>query len=46
MKIGKIADIHGNHLALQVVQEDTRKRGAQQVYCLGDLVKLLISFVR
>jgi hypothetical protein len=28
------------------VQEDTRKRGAQQVYCLGDLVKLLISFVR
>ncbi|HHV34153.1 MAG TPA: metallophosphoesterase family protein [Syntrophomonadaceae bacterium] len=38
MKIGIIADIHGNHLALQAVLEDIPKRGAEQVYCLGDLV--------
>lgn len=38
MKTGIIADIHGNHLALQAVLEDIPKRGAEQVYCLGDLV--------
>lgn len=33
-----IADIHGNHLALQAVLDDIRARGTDAVYCLGDLV--------
>jgi len=39
MKIGIIADIHGNHLALQAVLEEYPKNGEQnRFYCLGDLV--------
>ncbi len=37
-KLALIADIHGNHLALQAVLDDIRKRSVDAVYCLGDLV--------
>jgi predicted phosphodiesterase len=37
-KLTLIADIHGNHLALQAVLDDTKRRGVDAVYCLGDLV--------
>ena len=37
-KLALIADIHGNHLALRAVLDDIKERGADAVYCLGDLV--------
>ncbi len=38
LKYALIADIHGNHLALQAVLDEIGKRGVDGVYCLGDLV--------
>ena len=37
-KFALIADIHGNHLALKAVLDDIKKRGIDNIYCLGDLV--------
>jgi len=37
-KLALISDIHGNHLALRAVLDDIKTRGADAVYCLGDLV--------
>lgn len=37
-KFALIADIHGNHLALKGVLEDIKRRGIENIYCLGDLV--------
>ena len=33
-----ISDIHGNRPALEAVLADIRRRGVQDIYCLGDLV--------
>lgn len=38
MKRAVISDIHGNLTALEVVLEDIRNRGIEQIYCLGDVV--------
>lgn len=38
MKIAVISDIHGNLHALEAVLKDARARGADRVYCAGDLV--------
>jgi protein phosphatase len=37
-KIAVISDIHGNLPALEAVLEDIAERGAETVYCLGDLI--------
>ena len=36
-KIALIADIHGNLPALKAVQADIQERGADKIYCLGDM---------
>jgi putative phosphoesterase len=36
--LGVISDVHANVLALEAALEALRKRGAEQVICLGDLV--------
>ncbi len=36
-KIALIADIHGNIPALSAVEEDIKRRGADKIYCLGDM---------
>src|SRR5438105_3854120 len=33
-----VSDIHGNLEALQAVLEDAARHGADDIYCLGDLV--------
>jgi predicted phosphodiesterase len=38
MKIALLADIHGNAHALETVLEDVRKRGADKILVLGDIV--------
>lgn len=38
MKYAIIADIHGNWEAFQVVLDDIKKQGADQIVCLGDVV--------
>ena len=39
MKIGVIADIHGNASALKAVLADIDKRGdIEHIYCLGDMI--------
>lgn len=38
MKIALLADIHGNHHALEAVLEDIEKRKADQILVLGDIV--------
>lgn len=38
MLIALISDIHGNLSALNAVLEDTDKAGAEQTWCMGDLV--------
>lgn len=37
-RIAIISDIHGNIPALEAVLEDIRLRGADEIFCLGDLV--------
>ncbi len=37
-KLALISDIHGNNLAFQAVLDDSKRRGAEALYCLGDLV--------
>ena len=38
MIVGLISDVHANVLALEAVLGELRRRGAQSVICLGDLV--------
>ena len=38
MRIAVISDIHGNLEALRAVLSDIRARGADEIYCLGDVV--------
>ncbi|MFZ5643903.1 MAG: metallophosphoesterase family protein [Bacillota bacterium] len=38
MKIAVISDIHGNLHALEAVLKDAESRGAERIYCTGDLV--------
>lgn len=38
MKLAIIADIHANLEALEAVLQDIETRGADRIYCLGDLV--------
>lgn len=38
MKIALIADLHGNLPATEAVEADIRRRGADEIWCLGDLV--------
>ncbi len=38
MKLGLIGDVHANVLALEAVLGELKKRGAETVVCLGDLV--------
>jgi len=38
VKVAILSDIHGNLQALEAVLADMRAAGAQQVYCLGDVV--------
>lgn len=37
-KIAIISDIHGNITALNTVLEDIKSRGADKIYCLGDMI--------
>lgn len=36
-KIALIGGVYSNYLALQAAIQDARKRGAEEIYCLGDL---------
>lgn len=36
-KVALIGGIYSNHIALQAVVDDAKKRGAEAIYCLGDL---------
>ncbi len=36
-RIAVFGGVYSNHLALQATIDDARKRGAQAIYCLGDL---------
>lgn len=38
MKRALISDIHSNIEALQAVLDDIRQQGAEEIYCLGDIV--------
>ena len=38
MRIAVISDIHANLPALKAVLRDIREQGADEIYCLGDLV--------
>ena len=38
MRLALVSDIHGNLPALEAVVEDIRRRGADQIVCLGDNV--------
>jgi putative phosphoesterase len=38
IKIAVFSDVHGNLPALEAVLEDIERKGADQIYCLGDLV--------
>ena len=38
MRIALIADLHGNRPATEALEADLRRRGADRLYCLGDLV--------
>ena len=37
-KIAIISDVHGNYEALKTVLLDIKKRGIEQIYCLGDVI--------
>lgn len=39
-RIALISDVHGNELALSRVLEDIRRRGVDQIACLGDVATL------
>ena len=38
MRIALIADLHGNLPATLAVADDIRRRGADAIWCLGDIV--------
>ena len=38
MKFALIADIHSNHVALEAVLKDIKKKEIGKIYCLGDLI--------
>lgn len=38
MRIALVADLHGNWPAVQALEQDIARRGADEIYCLGDLV--------
>ena len=38
MRIALVADLHGNWPAVQAMERDIARRGADEIYCLGDLV--------
>lgn len=38
MRIALIADLHGNMAAVEALERDLKKRGADKLICLGDLV--------
>lgn len=41
MKIGVIADIHGNASALKaVLNEFDKRQDIEHIYCLGDMIEL------
>lgn len=40
MRIALISDIHGNHLALEAVLADARRREVDRIACLGDVATL------
>src|SRR5689334_10736381 len=39
MRIAVISDIHGNDFAFQKVELDIKKRGVDQIVCLGDTIQ-------
>lgn len=39
-RIALISDLHGNEIALHAVLDDIRRRGADQIVCLGDVATL------
>lgn len=40
MRVALISDLHGNDLALEAVLADVRRRGVEQIACLGDTATL------
>lgn len=40
MRVALISDIHGNDVALRAVLADIRRRGVDQIVCLGDVATL------
>jgi predicted phosphodiesterase len=38
MRIAVVSDIHGNWFALRSVLDDAKRQGAQEIWCLGDVV--------
>jgi len=40
MRVALISDLHGNQLALEAVQRDIARTGADQLVCLGDIATL------
>src|SRR5882724_189823 len=40
MRIGLIADIHGNLLALETVLDELAREGVNELICLGDVASL------
>ncbi|MDI3281379.1 MAG: metallophosphoesterase family protein [Bacillota bacterium] len=41
MRLAVIADVHGNLAALEAVLQDAERRGAEEIWCAGDLVGYL-----
>lgn len=40
VRVALISDLHGNEAALRAVLSDAERRGADQIYCLGDVCTL------
>ena len=40
MRVALLSDIHGNDVALSAVRADIKKRGVDQIVCLGDVATL------
>ena len=38
MRRALISDIHGNLEALEVVLDDIKKQGIEEIFCLGDII--------